>query len=137
VIPDLVEALKDPEPEGARAAADALFQMRNSLSDKNLQDIAQMLNYPDPQVRKQAAGLLGILNANPKIQVAALVDALQDKDSQVVLAVIQALGELGEAAQSAVPVLTKLAEGPDENLRLAAVDALQRIAHKDTVPPTP
>ncbi|MBV9124732.1 MAG: HEAT repeat domain-containing protein [Planctomycetes bacterium] len=137
VIPDLVEALKDPAPEGARAAADALFQMRNSLSDKNLQDIAQLLAYPDPQVRKQAAGLLGILNANPRIQVAALVDALQDKDSQVVLAVLQALGELGETAQSAVPALTKLAEGPDDILRLAAVDALQRIAHKDTVPPTP
>ncbi len=72
------------------------------------------LNDEDSRVARVAATALGEAAVEPDVVVPALLKSLDypypDKYGYVRLAAIEALGNFGEAAQSAVPALTKLAQ---------------------------
>jgi len=79
----------------------------------------------DPRVRKYVALALGRLEPPPPGAVGALVDGLQDPDSDVRIAVIWALGAVGDPA--AVAPLQRMYESEDAGIRKMVVYALGRL----------
>jgi HEAT repeat protein len=76
--------------------------------------LIKSLSDEDSRVARSAAYVLGEMTLEPDLVVPALLKSLDypypDKYGYVRLAAIEALGNFGEAAQSAVPALTKLAQ---------------------------
>ena len=77
--------------------------------------------------RREAAGALAKIAPQSTEVVAALTDALQDKNLGVQAAAATALGHIGPAAESAVPLLEAVSGGEDAMLADVARTALQRI----------
>jgi hypothetical protein len=122
------------EPEDAamrERAVDALvgstelIYYRSSRPQAELDDLRQTmsmavpalvvaLNDLDSRVARVAATALGEAAVEPDVAVPALLKSLDypypDRNGYVRLAAIEALGNFGAAAQSAVPALTKLAQ---------------------------
>ena len=65
-----------------------------------------------------------------KGQVLLFTELLRDKDNTVRRDAAEALGGLGRAAKSAVPILTKTLQDVDEDVRKAATGALEKIQKK-------
>jgi HEAT repeat protein len=59
--------------------------------------------------------------------VAPLISALADDNAQVRQAAAEALGRIGQPAQSAIQPLWRLIRDPDEGVRESAVRAIRRI----------
>src|SRR6185436_4510007 len=85
--------------------------------------LVDLLRYPEPDVRIQAALALGT-GARPEA-AAALLEALDDPDANVRFHAIEALGKVAPA--SAVERLAAIAESSDFFLAFPALDALARI----------
>jgi hypothetical protein len=75
----------------------------------------------DGEVRKHARAAVVHLGA---LAVAPLLNRLRGKDKELRLGAAVALGEIGGAAQSALPDLTRLLKDPDKDLRRAAALAI-------------
>ncbi len=73
-----------------------------------------MLHHHEAQAREGAASTLGRIECPQSIT--ALLDALNDEDAEVRLAVVQALGELG--AHDIAPTLESLRDDPDPRVRI-------------------
>jgi HEAT repeat protein len=67
------------------------------------------LGAADPETRCGAAGALAILGPEANDAVPALTAALADRDLSVRRSAASALGEIGAASASAIPLLYKLA----------------------------
>jgi hypothetical protein len=93
---------------------------------------ARGAGHADPAVRAAAAALAAHTGGRAALRV--LLDLLSDSDAGVRTQAVQALGRTGETA--AAPFLARaLAEGGDEELQLATIAALGRIAAPDSVAP--
>ncbi len=86
---------------------------------------------PDPIARAGAVSDLSLeddlIAVLPAIQQAAA-----DPDPDVKLAVVEALGRLGEAAP--IDLLTRFLNDPDAEIRLATLDAVENLSEEDSVP---
>jgi hypothetical protein len=111
------DALSDPDP-GVRAQA-----VRRLRTDRaRLWRLGEILaRDPDPEVRLEAARRLG--QAEPGLAVPPLVPGLRDPDSEVVVAVIDALSFVGDL--SVVPDLRRLLQHPDPPVRERAGRVLE------------
>jgi HEAT repeat protein len=127
-VSDLIGALRDKEPAVANMAASALSKMTAAVSNAHLQEIAGMLNDDKVQVRANAAAALGTLAPIAQKQIPALIGALEGKDPDAVVPAIWALTAFGQNANSAIPVLTRLTQDKDVNVKVAAAQAIDRIA---------
>lgn len=85
----------------------------------------QKLKAADPHTRVTAARALGELREGTVVP--ALIEALNDKDGEVRLAVVKALGRIGPPAKGAVPVLSRMREDADAKVRGEVVRALKQI----------
>jgi HEAT repeat protein len=106
----------------------ALMRMEKP-SDEHLTAIGKYLKSPDAQARSHAARALGVVGKESKKQVGDVVDALQREEDPVgMFWMIKSLGQIGEGAQTAVPLLTKFSvQHKDETIRRAATESLQQI----------
>ena len=84
----------------------------------------QKLKFKNPQTRREAIDKLAAEGTEESVE--HLISALQDDDSGVRLAVVQALGRLKEAR--AVPSLVQGMRDPDAEVREAVVAALMQAA---------
>jgi HEAT repeat protein len=83
---------------------------------------------PDRKARVKAVRRLGQIGGGDPAAVAAVTDALRDKEATVRQAAVLALENLGPAAASAVPALTEVASrDPDKAVRSDATKALEHI----------
>ena len=85
------------------------------------------LQGPDPFVRVHAATLLGDLSHEAVAAVPALIELLETGSAPDRQLAALTLGEIGPAAEDAVPALLAAAYDDDEQLSAAALEALDHI----------
>lgn len=119
------QASKDPSTAWIQALASAYAL--HGLGEPAVPKLIEFLNDSDPAMRASAAALL----ETPKLAIAghvnALVDALNQDDPGVRAKVARVLGNIGPAAQAALPALRRLNDDRDEQVRRAARHASTRI----------
>jgi HEAT repeat protein len=131
-----IPKLEDRDP---KARAQAVQQLRRLKAKEAAPQIAELLK--DPLVKADAAFALEDLGG--PAQVDALLDAVDTtvgagSDAAARAAnrsntrIAEALGSIGDPR--AAPALLRLARASDENVRLAAVEALGNVKAKDAVP---
>ncbi len=89
---------------------------------KDVGTLIEELGSPNPTNRLHAAFLLGA--KKEKRAVNALIEALQDRDGNVVANVIYALGEIGDP--QALEPLRKLNDAGVEKLRRIAIEKIRQ-----------
>jgi HEAT repeat protein len=108
-----------------------MFLDKNLITEKGLATVAKHLEDPDPRVRAQAARAIGTLNARAKERMGDLISALKDRDPEVTVSVIQAIGMFGDSAgNAAVTAVVDLTKDPDARIRYAALRALGALKAK-------
>jgi HEAT repeat protein len=121
VISALIGALKDPDREVRRQAAQSLSGFE---STRIVEPMTTLLKDEDVQLRKHAANALARLG--DERAVPALIAALKDADPEMRMYAARALGQIGDAR--AVDPLTGSLKDEDANVRRTAIRALGSIA---------
>ncbi|MBM4069376.1 MAG: hypothetical protein FJ271_10575 [Planctomycetes bacterium] len=109
---DPVSTTREAEPAVRIWAHMAVMSLANEFSESRLASIAKMLDYHDPLVRVQAAQALGSCGPKAKSAVLPLTSALKDKQTDVVMTSLWALGRMEGAAMSAVPAIKSVVADP-------------------------
>jgi HEAT repeat protein len=135
-IPRLMKNLKSSVPGVRAAAANDLGELgavRASDTKEAIPIFIEMVKKDkDAGVRKAAATALARVDADPKLAVPVLVEALKDGSEPVRIAAIEALGILGPAARPAVKPLREIQKDKEKKqLSRAAGMALKRINAKE------
>jgi HEAT repeat protein len=105
VVPDLVRALKRPEPlirEGTLDTINEVSPRSNDALDAAIASIKDTV----PDVRRAAARCLGTIGRRSDKAIAALVVALQDEKHGVRFKAAESLKNIGVKGASAVPALS-------------------------------
>jgi HEAT repeat protein len=109
-VPDLVDALKDEEPDVRRFAARTI----GSVGPRAAQAVPALIELLQSSTRQRRLD-----GGRPELPVTLLAEAAM------------AIGKIGPKARAAVPFLVKAMNDRDEVLRLAAADALGEIGPAD------
>ncbi len=110
---------------------DFLASHRPAVTPRTPQaDLILALQFPDPEIRKHAATLLGDAGPAARGAVGALTSVAQRPQDSARVAAIEALGRIGPDAATAVPALLKLLSASG-TIREAVVRALNQIAPGD------
>jgi HEAT repeat protein len=104
----------------------ALMAMGRSVLPRWLPTIARELESPSPALRYEAARAAGEMAEEARQLLPKLSPLLNDGDSEVVLATIWALGQIG--GDAAKRVLQQVRKSEDETRRQAAADALEELS---------
>jgi hypothetical protein len=103
----------------------ALVAMGRSMLPRWIPTIAKELESASPALRYEAAHAVGELAEDARALLPKLTPLLNDSDSEVALAAIWALGQVGgEAAKRA---LQQIRKSGDEARRQAAIEALEEL----------
>jgi len=120
-IPALVDLLKDPAPDVAKAAQDSLAAIQGPAADAA---IAALLGQGDAAMRIVVIDLIGQRRAAGA--TAALLKTAEDQDEKIRLASLKVLGDVGTTAEVAALVdLVLKAKSPAE--MQAGADAMSAI----------
>jgi HEAT repeat protein len=122
-IPNLVNALNDPEAAVRESAAHSIGLM----GAEAIPHLIVMLHHQDKYVRRNAVWALGKLGSAASSAVPNLCHALRDADPRVASGAAQALGSLGVEANEAIPALTEAMRGTNIVLCRLASKALSMI----------
>jgi HEAT repeat protein len=121
--PSFAQRLKDPSPDKRIAALGEVLKPGGPTP--TAQEVAPLLNDPDPNVRQVAVVVLGQIGAPA---VSALASALDEKQPLVVrIFAASGLLRVGPPAAPAAEALGKSLSDADEGLRVNAALALSRI----------
>lgn len=104
----------------------ALVAMGRSMLPRWLPTIAEALSNPSPALRYEAARAAGEMSAEARALLPKITPLLGDPDTEVALAAIWALGQIG--GESARRILKQLAKEGDAARKQAAIDALDELA---------
>jgi len=122
IAPVLIEALHAPSADVRRAAARSLGQLGKAAFPALSK--AKALQDPDTEARRMVIEALSWMGPDA---APALIAALKNATPAVRRAAARALGNLGAEAQSARAALETAANDPEDDVRAAAANALQRI----------
>ena len=89
--------------------------------------VAALGDSAHPQMRQQAAYLIGVFGTTAASAVPSLAAALLDPDAGVRAASAEALGRVGPDAALALPELEMVSRDPEPRVRLKAVEAVLNI----------
>jgi HEAT repeat protein len=109
----------------------ALVAMGRSVSSRWLPTIAKELASPSPALRYEAARAAGEMAEEARGLLPKLAPLLNDSDSEVALAAIWALGQVG--GDSARRALQQVRKSEDEARSQAAADALEELSLGDSL----
>jgi HEAT repeat protein/S1-C subfamily serine protease len=123
-VPDLAKALKDESADVRMAAAAGLAKMQGKALPA-LKEIGDGLKDDNRDVRVSLLEAVKNLGPEAKDLVPELRKALQVRDKETRLGAVEALGSIGDGAKEAVGDLVDLAEYKE--LRVAVTDTLVRI----------
>lgn len=106
ILPDILRALQDLEPEVRCEAITTLIKLGRD-HEKTIPALLERLQDKDPYVCSHAATILGELKREPEQVVSALFQQLQQpqKNERVQRSLIIALGQFGPKAKMAIPLL--------------------------------
>jgi len=122
-IPALLKGIEDQDPGVRAAIATALRNCEPHI----VLSLTRSLKYDPPTFRAGAAVSLGLHKQNPELAVPALIQSMEDKESQVRESAACALGDFGVEARAAVPALRRACTDTNKEVRMAATNALQQI----------
>ncbi len=126
-LASLAEALKDQDPVVRKNAVVALGSIGPEAS-KAIQALTPLVGDEVAEVRLNAVMVLRSLAQQDEVSVAhALTGALKVDDPILRKAAIRGLTEIGSEAKSAVPALSEALLDMNLDIRLAVLDALQKI----------
>jgi len=128
-VPELLLALKDPDPKMRSLSISILGEMRAKEAIPNM---IAALKDPEPTVRMSAVTIFEIgkilpLGKHTQNAVANLIPLLKDPDRNIRIYTATALGNIGSEAQEAIPALTLALKDPDMNVQTYAAKALEKI----------
>lgn len=123
-VPELAKALKDESPDVRVAAAAGLAKMQQAAQPA-LKEIGAGLTDDNQDVRVSLLEAVKNIGPDAKDLVPELRKALQVRDKETRLGAIEALGSIGDPAKEAVSELVDLTEYKE--LRAAVTDTLVRI----------
>lgn len=121
----LTHALTNKSTDRRIAAAGSLVFVGTN-ADIAVSNLIQCLK-SQPYEKCVMEATLGEIHSRPDITVPALIEAYSDKDLQVRVESIRALGEFGKAAASAVPALKQMTNDSNQAIRFEAAEALKQI----------
>jgi hypothetical protein len=127
LVPDLVAALKDKDPQVRAGAARALRGIGPAAKTAVPALMGSLRKEKDEESKLEMISALGKMGAAAKEAVPVLMDLLREREETVREVAITALGEIGPEASAAVPALIKIAEGEEPEEQEAAVAALGKI----------
>ena len=110
--------------DGVGRALEALFELGEDGRDAESR-VLSFLDHDDKHIRLEAVSTLGAVAGPPGI--AALIDAMNDKDVAIRTTAAGALGDLGPPAADAIPALVEALDHPDLWLHENAAEALGKI----------
>lgn len=133
-VPSLIKALSDKHYEVRQGAATALGKI-GQLKSEAIRALIRTLNDVYPDVRQAAAVALGKMGEAAAPAVPRLIHLLKQSQSQgVVVAVVEALGEIGKPAKRSLKTLKGVlqsATDPDvEDAAKAAIQKIQTAIHQ-------
>jgi len=116
---------RDTNPDVRWEAAELLLKSRDPMADQILYQMLQQDGSPENKVK-----VIAILQerTGDRNVVAALSNALRDTESNVRLAALNALGQIGDP--SAAPSIGSLLSDVDEGVRLQALRTLNELEAK-------
>lgn len=141
-VPDLGRALSDDETLVRLNAALALFKI-GPPARAAVPELSAALKDPDIAVRMDAALALARIGPDAGDAVPALTEALDDPANRASLRyfsrsireqVACTLGKIGPPARAARPALAAALDDGDDNMRVAAAEAIHRIEPDDPGP---
>jgi hypothetical protein len=119
---------------GAMGEIGSMFNQSRHRTPAEL-DLYKNLVVPDlmrcldePEIAWGAARALGNAQLAPEVVVPALTNAMRFNDMLTRVIVAETLGRFREQARAAIPVLVPVLNDSDDRIRLAATNALMRIA---------
>jgi HEAT repeat protein len=128
-VPHLARLLTDDDPNARKAAAETLEWM-GPLARGALGALGQAIQQGDPEGRIAAVKALTALESNIAQEATPQLIAVlgqPDADSKVLVAVADALAQIGPPARAAVPSLRRLVGHDDSEVRKAASEAILEI----------
>lgn len=127
----------DGQPDPDVMKRESIVKTLRSGGTGAVQALAAELNSPDVAIRKNASFVLGELAGlygGPKMDIGAAVPALtqaiSDKDFEVSVWSMAALGSMGKAAKSAIPALKLALKDKNPGIRTNAQYRLAQIEGK-------
>ena len=120
-IPELIDALRSESESTCLNAAYTL----GAMGAPAVPGLIETLRDESEMVRRNASYALSVIGAPA---VPALIDAANDSNEGVRVIAIDALGDMGSAAQEAVPVLMQAAQDESGEVRKGAVEGLGIVA---------
>jgi HEAT repeat protein len=121
---EVQEMISNSYRKGGRQAESALFAMGRSMDSRWEPTIMSELESDNPAMRYEAARAAGEMQL--EAAVPQLVKLVDDKDTEVKLAAIWALGQIG--GRPAAEALARALKSNSEAVREAATEALQEVA---------
>ncbi len=124
-VPTLIELLRDPDTGVCRKRAPMALM---NIGKEATPALVGSLRHPDPEVRGQAARILGLIRPLAADAVPTLVGLINDPDPQVRGRAAFALGQFGPLAADAVPALVGLINDPDPAVCQMAAESLRMLS---------
>ncbi|MFN8527622.1 MAG: HEAT repeat domain-containing protein [Anaerolineae bacterium] len=122
----LAAAIKDEDWGVRQSAAEMAIRLNTAQKAAGEALLLADLTSDDPEVRLGAGWSMALMQDARAVD--PLVRLLYQNDAILVASAADALGEAGD--QRAIPALLNLINHPDEDIREAARDALERLGHK-------
>ena len=123
VVPALVAALRDDDPQVRRSATEALATLGTAATGAVGELASRLGEDGDPDVQVGAAETLGSLGRAAAAAAPTLAAALLKPRLRVKAAAARALGEIGPEAIGAVPALAEALARPEPAVLAAALSA--------------
>jgi HEAT repeat protein len=133
----LQSALKDRNKMIGIWAQVSLMALSDRITDFQLATLSKGFSSRDPHIRGQTARAVGALGDKAKSCVPALVNALHDKESMVVLEACGALVNVGDKSSRVTDALTELSTNKNTNdsVRSVAKTALEQLTNSRLAAP--
>jgi len=124
----LAHALKDKDKTVAIWSRVCLMRLEpGQLNDTNLQALANITKAKDPTWVLQSIQAIGVIGPEAKILIPDLIALLSHDEPVCVMMACWALGRMGKLGDRAIPKLSELAAGKDENIKSSAQEAIDEI----------
>ena len=121
-IPALIRSLDDPDPEVRRVSAYALG-LRGADARGAISKLRLALIDEDGSVRLTAAYALARIDPHDPAPLSVLMDVARSGDARAIIT----LGQMGPAAEAAVPALVESLKAPSSLVRAKSAEALGKI----------
>jgi HEAT repeat protein len=126
-LPALMAALTNRHYGVVTRAALAIVNLGTNASPA-IPIFLRDLQSPNHFVRERAADALGNLHIEPAVVIPALTNLFTDLSQSAVCISLTSLGQFESAARPATPAILVMLQDPNENVRMAATNAIMKIA---------